>query len=520
MTVTPPSNIPVSVDYTSKEFYSLREELIARIQDRVPNWTANDPADFGVALVEAFAYMGDILSYYIDRNANESFINTATQRDSVLNIARTYGYIPAGYRQSLVDLTFTNTSASAVTLPEGTVISGDIIDEDTVTTIYFTTVSEVEIPEQIGATPGTETVTAYHGRSVLRVSDDATVNGELIGVSTGLPGIVLELGEVPVVDNSIEIYVQDGDTFTKWTAVQNIMDYDPTDQVFEIFSDEDDRVFINFGDGISGVIPTLYSEIRAIYTVGGGTAGNVTANTLDTLSYVPGLSESQVSALASTLSVTNLNAAIAGADPESTDIIRVSAPLALRSNNRAITLEDFSTLALAIGGIGKANATASVWTSVTVYIAPTRSETDTDLAPGLDESNNPTAEYDLIKEEYESYLVDKVLIGTSVTVSPPEYIDAVVTVQYSLLTGYETDVVEAGIKSRLLTDFSYVNNTFEETIYPEDIEFSLQQVPGVKVVRVTQLYRFGESVALTTLQGDPDQIFRFQEANIGIGPVV
>ena len=105
MTVTPVSNIPISIDYTGRDYYSLREVLIARIQERVPNWTAADPADFGVALVEAFAYLGDMVSFYIDRTANEAFIETATQRDSLLNIAQTYGYVPAGYRQATVDVT-------------------------------------------------------------------------------------------------------------------------------------------------------------------------------------------------------------------------------------------------------------------------------------------------------------------------------------------------------------------------------------------------------------------------------
>ena len=88
MSITPVSNIPVAIDYTGRDYYSLREDLIARIQDRIPEWTASDPADFGVALVEAFSYMGDMISFYIDRTANESFIQTATQRDSILNIAQ------------------------------------------------------------------------------------------------------------------------------------------------------------------------------------------------------------------------------------------------------------------------------------------------------------------------------------------------------------------------------------------------------------------------------------------------
>ena len=52
MSVTPASDIPIAISYTGRDYYSLREQLIARIQDRIPTWTASDPADFGVALVE------------------------------------------------------------------------------------------------------------------------------------------------------------------------------------------------------------------------------------------------------------------------------------------------------------------------------------------------------------------------------------------------------------------------------------------------------------------------------------
>lgn len=519
MTITPASNIPVSVDYTSKDYYSIREELIERIQDRLPDWKANDPADFGVALVEAFSYVSDILSYYIDRNANEAFITTATQRDSVLNIARNYGYTPAGYRQALVELTFSNTSATEVTLPEGTVVSGEIVIEDTVNTIYFTTLADAVIAEQTGSTPGSVSVMSSHGRSVILVSDEATSDGELIGTSDGLPGMTFELGETPVVEDSVEIYVQDGALFVKWTEVQHLTDYGPNDQVYTTTLDEDDVVTINFGDGVSGSIPTLYSEIRAKYIVGGGNEGNVDAATLNTLSYVPGLSEVQLTALQADITVTNAETAFAGTDPESTDQVRTAAPLSLRANNRAVTLQDFGTLALSVTGIGKANATAAVWSSVTVYIAPTRTATDTDNAPGLDDLGNPTTEYDRLKEDLETFYDGKTLIGTTVTVSPPVYVDVNVTIQYTKLTQYTTTEIETAIKQKMVTSFGYVNMFFEDTINAGDIEFELLQIPGIRVVNVTQLYRTGDSAALTTLEGDPDEIFRFTEDNLSIAEI-
>ena len=513
MSITPASNIPISIDYTGRDYYSIRSELITRIQSRIPEWTASDPADFGVALVEAFAYLGDLMSYYIDRNANESFIGTATQRESVLNIAQTYGYVPAGYRQAYTTLTFTNTSGEDVVIPADSIVSGELIIADTVQTIYFTTASDLTVSSN-----GEDDTTAYEGRSVTLVSDNATTNGELIGTSSGLPNMVFELGETPVVDSSIELYVQDGDVFSKWTQVPHLLDYGPTDLVFSIYLDENDKVFITFGDGVSGVIPTLYSQIRVKYTVGGGELGNVIPGTLTNIYYVPGLSEGQTTALKAVITVTNADTAIGGSDPETTDQIRISAPLSLRANNRAVTLQDYADLALGVSGVGKANATASIYTSVTVYIAPSRSATDSDAQPGLDSVGATTLEYARIKSDTESYLSDKILLGTSVTISPPVYVDVVMTVQYTKLPQYTTLEVETAIKLKILTDFGYTGMYFEDTVYPQDVEFVIAQVPGVKVARVTVLHISGGS-GLGNLVGAPNEIFRFTQANISVGAI-
>lgn len=516
--VTPVSNIPISVDYTSKDYYVLRDELIARVQDRIPEWTASDPSDFGVALIEAFAYMGDMISYYIDRNANESLITTATQRDSVINIAQTYGYIPAGYRQAFTLLTVSNTSATAVSIPAGTVVSGDIVSGDTVTTVYFTTDSDISVDPQVDETPGTETVSAVEGRYVTIVSDNANTYGELIGTSTGLPNMSFELGEVPSVDGTTELYVQDGDIYSKWTQVQHLLDNGPTDLVYQVNTDADNNVIILFGDGVSGVIPTIHSEIRVNYMVGGGLIGNVPSDTLVDIVYVPGLSTNETTALQSIITVTNADPAIGGSDPETTNQIRVSAPASLRAANRAVTLQDYADLSLSVSGVGKANASAEVWTSVTVYIAPSRSSVDSDLAPGLDDLGVPTLEYDRLKADVETYLADKVLLGTTVTIQPPTYVDLIITLQYAKLDQYTTAEVELALKQALLTSFGYNGMDFQDTIYPQDIEFALNQVPGVKTVRVTVLHVEGDT-GLDTVIGASDEIFRFQESNISIGTI-
>jgi hypothetical protein len=525
--VTPVSNIPISVDYTSKDYYVLRDELIARVQDRLKvngelTWTASDPSDFGVALVEAFAYMGDLISYYIDRNANEALITTATQRDSVINIAQTFGYIPAGYRQAFTMLTFSNTSETDKTLPAGTVVSGDVISGDKVNTLYFTTNSEVTIEAQDGLIAGEADVSCVEGRYVTIVDPtNSNAYGQLIGTSTGLPNMIFELGETPSVDGTTELYIQDGDIYSKWVQVQHLLDSGPTDLVYQVSTDANNRVFITFGDGVSGVIPTMHSEIRANYMVGGGLIGNVPSETLVDIVYVPGLTEGETTALQSDVTVTNTAPAIGGSDPETTNQIRVSAPASLRVANRAVTLQDYADLTLSVSGVGKANAFAEIWTSVTVYIAPSRSAADPDLSPGIETIEGvpvPTIEYDRLKEDVEQFLSNNLLLGTTVTIQPPTYVDLILSLQYEKRDQYTTAEIETSIKQNIINSFGYNGMNFQDTIYPQDIEFALNQIPGLKTVKVIALHVEGDT-GLTTVVGAADEIFRFQEDNISLGPI-
>ena len=133
------------IDYTSRDYTSIREDLISLIPNFAPNWTNRDPADFGMTILEAFAYMGDQLNYYIDRAANESFITTASQRDSVLQLARLLGYQATNNTASKVTLTFQNSTGSPITVPALTQVATSNITSSTSTQVIFETASSITI---------------------------------------------------------------------------------------------------------------------------------------------------------------------------------------------------------------------------------------------------------------------------------------------------------------------------------------------------------------------------------------
>src|SRR5688500_9174459 len=81
------------IDYMARDYESLLQSMRDLIPEKLPEWRdhANE-ADFGNVLLELFAHMGDILSYYQDRVANESFLGTAQERRSVIQHLRLIGY--------------------------------------------------------------------------------------------------------------------------------------------------------------------------------------------------------------------------------------------------------------------------------------------------------------------------------------------------------------------------------------------------------------------------------------------
>jgi len=503
---------PVTVDYTNRDYYAIRSELIARIQDRIPEWAGNDNADFGLALVEAFAYMGDIANYYIDRVANEQFIATATQRDTILAIAETYGYAPSGYKNATTFVTFYNNSGSIVTIPAGTRIQGEVITDTAVRVVTFSTLEALQVPAFANGARGEEFTLCEEGE--YNTVEAGNVYGALLGSSDGTSDQTFDIDDDPVVADSIEVYVESGNTFKKWTRVQHLIDFGPNDSVFTTRYDKNNRLFVLFGDGISGAIPTVHAAIRVKYTVGGGNLGNVAAGTLDNLVYVPGLSESQIAALSGVIDVANLDSATGGSDPESNDSIRRNAPKFLRTTGRAITLEDYENLALSVDNCGKAKAVSSGWTSVTLYVAPERDDNDGEATPGVDDVGAATLEWTNLRDTIVSFLSDRTLAGVSLTITRPTYVPVTMNIQYTRDPQYTTAVAESNLRSALVDNFSYNYVNFGELVTAQDIEFVVQNIPGITRAKCQFLFKSGGTPSLSQIQALDNEVLVFSEADI------
>ena len=81
------------VKYLNKDFSSFRGDLIEFAKTYFPN-TYNDfnESDPGMMFVEMAAYVGDVLSFYIDEQFKETMLPYAEEDKTVYEIAQGYGY--------------------------------------------------------------------------------------------------------------------------------------------------------------------------------------------------------------------------------------------------------------------------------------------------------------------------------------------------------------------------------------------------------------------------------------------
>jgi len=119
-----------NINYLSKDFDSIKTSLIEFIQQNFPNdWQDFNEASGGMALLEMIAYVGDLMSFYIDRQANETLIHRAVEEKNIIGLSKTLGRkpkfaVPAVVNVSLsAELTASNSAAQLFTIKKGTRIA-------------------------------------------------------------------------------------------------------------------------------------------------------------------------------------------------------------------------------------------------------------------------------------------------------------------------------------------------------------------------------------------------------------
>ncbi|CAM2070205.1 putative baseplate assembly protein [Sulfidibacter corallicola] len=443
------------LDYSRRDYESIRRDLIAKIPLLTDQWTDHNPSDLGMVLLELFAAVGDLLAHHQDTIAAETYLATAQERQNLINLCALIGYrldrpVPAAtVIQFEVDAPLTEDLA----IPRGTACVAAVPDENgTIEEIPFVT---------------SENATLVTGERVVQV---AAVQGRLFEESfaaTGAAWQQFELHAHDLAQGHFHLWVDDD----PWSEVAHFQDAIHSSRQFVLTTDGDDLTRVRFGDGIRGAIPQAGQTVKVTYLRTLGTRGNLGPRLINrtTETFYAG-------GLPIRLRVTNLIPATGGANRESIDHARLQAPAELEALWRGVTKDNYQALVEGFPGVAKAqvidvNDCASVrYFQVNLAVAPNG-------------GGHPSPQ---LLRDLQGFLDDRKVITQEIRLFDPDYVPIDVHVRCTLTS--ETSQAESrpNLEHVLADHFDFDRVGFGQTISPLDLRANLERVAGVVSAVVIQ----------------------------------
>lgn len=468
-----------AIDYTGKDYTGFLSAMYQYALVAFPEWTNQNPGALEVMILESLSRELDVLSYYGDRIVGEAYIGTATQLQSVLNLATLLGYTAGQGLSATGTVTFqTAAGSAAVVVPAATQVTTGFINSLNGPLVFETTTvgtvpgngGTLAIPVIQGVTQGSSVFTIGNATST-----PTAVTTELLGTSTGAPLQTFNLANNPVVTGSITVYVQNpnypsvpgSDPIVPWNQVASLQSSLSSDLAWAQTVNAAGVVTVNFGDGINGFIPPAGLNIYANYRVGGGVIGNLSSNSVvDIASPILGVTISGSSAMTG------------GANPETIDHIRVNAPKSFTTQQRAVTLADYGNLALQLATISQANAVANTYGNITVYLAATGN----------------TAPSQSILDTTTTFLQARALAGTVVTCAACTIVPINVgstgsPVAITCSSRYNPTSIQTLATQAIQNLFSTSNATIGARVPLSAFYSALFNIPGVQYVNIPLFVR-------------------------------
>lgn len=307
---------------TGLAFDTIRADLVSFLQTRndIPDY---DYADSAVStLVDILAYNTYLNSFYTNMAVNESFIDTAELRSSVISRAKGLGYTPVSTRgaAATVKLTFAETANDTFTqftIPKNTIFTTTVnsvaYDFTNPAAINVTANSSMGFNSTFDICEGTRTIYRY---TVANGAKRYSIPNENVDTSSII---------VKVYNNASNV-----ETYTQADDITQVL---PTSLNYFLETDIDGKYVIQFGDGILGKPPVNGANVHIDYRVSNGFAGNG-ANTFSLASTINGF----------TPTITVVSRASGGVDKQAIANIKFQAPRAFETQNRAVTYLDYQRI--------------------------------------------------------------------------------------------------------------------------------------------------------------------------------
>lgn len=303
------------IDYIVKDFSSTVDAVInfANVNygpgtsaNRL--WTNFNADSFSRNWLEILAFVADVFFFYFDNQATQSYLQTATVRSFIELIAKQFGFVPGTATSASGVAQFTVTGAG--TIPRGFRVQSSNGSP------FFVTTAVVAIA------PGTVNANVLQGEIVSEQFIAEGLQAEEFDL-TG-PNVIRDLNNLNPQDITPQVTINGNEYSLVSTFLRhNGEDADPVvdslgniigggGRVFQLSERPDGTPYISFGDGIFGRKLLSGETLTVTYRTGGGTAGNIAEETLNTL----------VDSLSFVSSVSNAADFSGGADEQSIEQLR------------------------------------------------------------------------------------------------------------------------------------------------------------------------------------------------------
>ena len=313
------------LDVTDLDFDDIKGNLKTFMRNQ-SDFTDYDFEGSGMsALLDVLSYNTHYLAMNMNMVANESFLDTASVRSSVVSHAKTLGYIPNSARAPIayINVTLNNFGTlSSATIPVGTVFTTVIDDIN----YQFVTIAEYT-SQVVNGVLTFSNIPIYEGTYITNRYTVDTKNVDQKFYVNDANGDTTTL-IVDVFDNAS---ATSSTTFTQ--ALDNTQVKSDSD-VYYLQESVDGKFEIYFGDGITGKALSDGNIVRMRYVVTNKTKANGASNftTSATISTITDITTATVSS------------ASGGAEKESIQSIKFNAPLDYAAQGRAVTVNDFKAI--------------------------------------------------------------------------------------------------------------------------------------------------------------------------------
>lgn len=481
------------IDYAGTDFITLRNNLINYIKAVYPlDYDLFAESDLGMMFVEMVAYMGSVMSMKTDMIAHEMFLKTVKSPANLRKIFDIIGVRLKGPGSASAKCTvLADTAVSpggSLTIPaENRVIQVDsALDGQPVAyTLYTATNGFIDDLNE------SNSVVLYEEDSDAGTTWTNTVLIEgSLAVDTGTFSDVDVLKQItlensPVVDGSIQVFIQSPtDSSGVYEEVNSLLSTSSSDmKVFQVAYTDDFVATLQFGDGITAVMPPTNSNYIVTYRVGGGQRGNAPTN------YVTASIDSSEG---SSVSITNTEPFTGGVESETIDHAKKYAKMVYRQQDRLVSLDDYVSFANtykdSVGNAVKATAvTRKAFSSanvIDVYLLQVASPTQLQKA-------SLSFKRDMLEAmEKKKMLTDDIVLvdGLIRTVD----LEILVTLDKRFETN-ESDI-KSSISNVITNYFNVDNLEFGQSFVPSEIEKEI--FTSVDEVRLAEITNFSGKASL------------------------